>query len=85
MPGETWTLVVLGPTHMPRVRSYKIRKPGGPVGTSCADPDSSASFMAAGPPTFGQLTLSATPASCAKEYVEVADLRPSDTGQQQAR
>jgi hypothetical protein len=48
--------------RLPLVRSHRVRKAGGPAEMKCADPDSSASFITAGPPMLAQLTLTFRPA-----------------------
>src|SRR6201991_5214438 len=42
---------------LPRVRSHKVRKAGGPAEMKCAEPERSASFMTAGPPMLDQVTV----------------------------
>ena len=50
----------------PRVRSHSVRNAGGPAEMKCAEPESSASFIAEGPPMLLQLTVSVSPASAAR-------------------
>src|SRR5690606_23617169 len=58
-------LMAATPFTLPRVRSHRMRKEGGPAETKCAEPESRASIITDGPPMLAQFTVTFSPAFAA--------------------